>query len=101
MLEYPLARESSLTLAMLLLYNLLDTDEVLDNDVFYFNPFSADEDMPSFWLKEDGIEIAWHSDNPYRGASSNVEPTIHTAFLILDKVREWKYYATDPGGEEV
>lgn len=99
MLEFPLARESSLTLAMLLLYNLLDTDEVIDNEVFYFNPFSNDEEMPSFWLKELNIEIAWHSDNPYRGASSNVEPTIGTAFFILDKVREW-VYAADTGGKE-
>lgn len=97
MLEFQLTRESSLTLAMLLLYNLLDTDEIIDNEVFYFNPYSNDEEMPSFWLKEDGIEIAWHSDNPYRGASSNVEPTISMAFYILDKVRE---YAANARGEK-
>lgn len=86
MLEYLLDRESSLTLAMKLIYNMLDTDEVIENDVFYFNPNSDDEEMPSFWLKEKNIQVAWYADNPDRGASSNVESTAWLALFILNKV---------------
>lgn len=86
MLEYLLERESSLTLSMKLIYNILDTDEVIDNDVFYFNPNSDDEDMPSFWLKEQDWQIAWYRDNPDRGASSNIDSTSFAALFILNKV---------------
>lgn len=97
MLDYLLERDSSLTLAMKLLYNLLDTDDTVDNDVFYFNPNSDDESMPSFWLKAQGWEIAWHRDNPDRGASANIESDAESAFYILDKVRR---YGDDSGGKK-
>lgn len=98
MLEHLLERDSSLTLAMKLIYNMLDTDEVVENDTFYFNPNSDDEDMPSFWLKSDNIQVAWYSDNPDRGASANVESKASVALYILNKVR----YSNDndSGGEE-
>ena len=72
---------------MKLIYNFLDTDEVVENDTFYFNPNSDDEDMPSFWLKTHNYQISWYGDNPDRGASSNEEPSAELAFFILDKVR--------------
>ncbi|MET0466974.1 MAG: hypothetical protein ABW007_27695 [Chitinophagaceae bacterium] len=87
MLEFPLSRGDSLVYAMHLIYNFLDTDEVIENDVFYFNPNSDDEDMPSFWLKELNIQIAWYRDNPDRGASSNAVSMASTAFFILSKVK--------------
>lgn len=96
MLDYLLERESSLTLAMKLIYNVLDTDVVIDNDVFYFNPNSDDEDMPSFWLKKEDYQIAWYRDNPDRGASSNVESTAGIAIYILEKVAY--YDGNDSGG---
>lgn len=71
---------------MKLLYHILDTDEVIENDTFYFNPNSDDEEMPSFWLKEQNIQVAWYSDNPDRGASTNVESTPYLALFILNKV---------------
>lgn len=86
MLEHLLERDSSLTLAMKLLYDILDTGEIIENDVFYFNPWSDDEEMPSFWLKEQNIQVAWYSDNPDRGASANVESTPFIALFILNKV---------------
>ena len=98
MLEYLLDRESSLTLAMKLLYNILDTDEVIENDVFYFNPWSNDEEMPSFWLKELNIQVAWYADNPDRGASANCDSTADLALLILKKVA--KYHASVTGTEK-
>lgn len=81
---------------MKLLYNFLDTDKVIENEHFYFNPNSDDEDMPSFWLKEMNWQVAWYSDNPDRGASSNVESDTYTAFYILDEVR--RHYGN--GGSE-
>lgn len=97
MLEYLLNRGDSVTLVMELIYNLLDTDTVIENDVFYFNPFSDDEDMPSFWLKTHNYQVGWYSDNPTRGASCNFDPDIETALFILDEVRRW---SDDSGGEE-
>jgi hypothetical protein len=81
---------------MRLLYNYLDTDVVIDNDVFYFNPNSDDDDMPSFWLKPQDFQIAWYKDNPDRGASANIDSDADTAFYILDKVRR---YGDDSGRE--
>lgn len=89
MLEFLLERQSSLTLAMVLTYNILDTDEVVDTDDFYFNPNSDDEEMPSFWLKNSDIQIAWWRDNPERGASATVQSTWQTAFIILQIVTDY------------
>lgn len=86
MLEYLLDRESSLTLAMKLIYNILDTDEVTENDTFYFNPNSDDEDMPSFWSKKSNLQVAWYSDNPDRGSSSNMESSAELAMATLNEV---------------
>jgi hypothetical protein len=86
LLEHLLERESSLTLAMKLIYNMLDTDEVIENEVFYFNPNSDDEEMPSFWSKKSNLQVAWYSDNPDRGASSNMESSAELAMSILNDV---------------
>lgn len=75
-------------IAMRLLYNLLDTDSVIENDVFYFNPRSDDDSMPSFWLKQDNYQIEWYSDNPDRGASANIISSPAIALYILNKVME-------------
>ena len=88
MLEHLLERDSSLTLAMKLVYNLLDSDKVVENDVFYFNPWSDDHEMPSFWLKEHNYQISWYSDNPDRGASANINSSPVIALYILNKVME-------------
>lgn len=98
MLDYLLRRGDSVVLVMELLYNILDTDVVVENEVFYFNPFSDDDDMPSFWLKPQNYQIAWYSDNPQRGASCNFDPDTDTALFILDKVRRWN--GANSGGEE-
>lgn len=87
MLDYQLDRESSLTLAMKLLYNLFDSDEVIDNALFYWNGLGTEDDMPNFWLKEHGVEVEWYRDDPGRAASSTHESTAELAFFILDVVR--------------
>lgn len=97
MLEHLLERGNSVSLAMELIYNLLETDTVIENEIFYFNPFSDDEDMPSFWLKTHNYQVAWYLDNPTRGASCNFDPDVFTALFILDKVVRWH---NDTGGEE-
>lgn len=89
MLEYLMKMSDPMYPVVLLVYDLLDTDETMENDVFYFNPFSDDEEMPSLWVKELNIQVAWYSDNPARGASSNVEPNLKNALLVLDAVRSY------------
>lgn len=93
MLEVILERDSSLVLVMKLIYNLLDANGVIENDVFYFNPNSDDEEMPSFWLKKENWQIAWYRDNPDRGASANIESSPVVALHILDQVMESTEYA--------
>lgn len=99
MLEYLLRRGDSVTLAMELVYNILDTDEVIENDIFYFNPMSDDDEMPSFWLKPQNLQVGWYSDNPQRGGSCNFYPDIETALFILDSVRS-VHLGNDARGKE-
>ena len=96
--EFQLKRDDSLVLAVNLLYNFLDTEYVIENDVFYFSPYGEDESMPSLWLKQENIILYWYSDYPERGASSNVPSNAETAFLILDTIR--RYYGFEPRGKE-
>lgn len=85
---------------MQLLYNILDADGVVENDVFLFDPFGAeDEDTPRFWLKEYNYQITWYGDNPTRGAFANTESTAELALFILDEVRR-AVYGSDSGREE-
>lgn len=92
MLEFPLNRQSSLVLAMELVYNIVDAEEVVENEVFYFSPYEGGEDdLPRFWLKEYNIQITWSRDNPGRGAFANVESSAEVALFILDEVRRAVY----------
>ena len=89
MLEFLMNQSQPMYPAILLVYDILDADDVVENDVFYFNPFSNDEEMPSLWLKANNIQVAWYSDNPARGASCNVEPNLENALHVLDTVRSY------------
>ncbi len=91
--SYFLHHGDSVVLVMELIYNILDADEVIENDAFYFNPHSDDYAMPSFWLKQNNLQVSWYSDNPNRGASCNFEPDLDTALFNLDTVREHAYDA--------
>lgn len=83
---------------MKLLDYLFNSDEVIDNPVFYWNGKGTDEDMPNFWLKEHGVEIEWYRDDPGRAAFSTHESTPELAFFVLDVVRD--AYGSNPGREE-
>lgn len=87
MQEYLLTKDDSVVYAAELLYNYLDCDFIIENDVFYFSPYSEDESMPSLWIKPDNIQVYWYRDNPARGASCNYPSTAELAFKILDAVR--------------
>jgi hypothetical protein len=77
---------------MLLLYNILDANEVIENEVFLFDPIgNEDEDVPRFWLKEYNYQITWYRDNPERGAFANIESSAQVALFILDEVRRAVY----------
>ncbi len=93
MLEYFLDKEDPVTLAMKILYHILEP-EVIENEEFFWNPYgdtdaSTYEEMPNFWWKRHNIQIAWWYDNPARGGSSNVESTGLLAVEILVMVMEW------------
>ena len=89
MLEYPLHRESSLVLAMKILYNFFDTEEVIETDDFYFDPNGEDDTMPRFWYKHSNLQVTWYGDDPARGAFTNFEVfTANDAISLLSTVRE-------------
>lgn len=91
MLDFPLHRTASLVLAMEILYNLFDTDEVIETDDFYFSPFGDEleaESMPRFWYKHSNIQVTWYGDDPGRGAFSNRELSADDVISLLMTVRE-------------
>lgn len=89
MLEFPLHRESSLVLAMKILYNFFDSADVIETDDFYFDPIGVDENLPRFWYKHSNIQVTWHNDDPGRGAFTNQEHfTAFDAISLLGTVRE-------------
>lgn len=94
-LEIQLDRESSLVLAMKLLQNHMDTEEVIETDEFYWNSYGTDEDMPNFWLKKNNLQIEWYNDDPGRAAWSNYDSDSDLAFYVLDEVKA--SYATHSG----
>ena len=85
---------------MKLLQNLMDEDgeSVIETDIFYWNTYGTDEDMPNFWLKENNLQIEWHNDDPGRAAFSNYDSSADLAFFVLDRVRE--SYAAISGGKK-
>ena len=87
MLEVMLDRESSLTLVMKLLVNLLP-DLPMETETFYWNPRGTDQDMPNFWYKPANIQVEWYRDDPGRAAFCNVESTFDMAYSLLLDVRE-------------
>lgn len=89
MLEYPLHRESSLVLAMKILANYFDTDEVIETDDFRWDLLGEDGDIPNFWYKHSNIQVVWYKDDPGRGAFTNQENfTAYDAISLLETVRE-------------
>lgn len=82
---------------MFLLQNLFDED-VIETDDFYWNLWGSDDDMPNFWDKRGNVQIEWYSDNPGRGAWSNIEDNPWQALGLLEQVKE--SYANLAGGKE-
>lgn len=87
MLEYILERDSSLTLAMKLLMNLIE-DEVVETEIFYWNACGSDETMPNFWMKPTNLQVEWYRDDPARAGFCNQEISGTDAISLLEIVRE-------------
>lgn len=83
---------------MKLLQNLFDEEEVIDNEVFYWNSNGTDDELPNFWLKEHSFEMEWYRDDPGRAAFATHDSDPDLAFFILDNVRN--AYGANPRREE-
>lgn len=81
-----LDRESSLTLAMKVLANLLP-DEV-ETDDFYWNLYGTDQDLPNFWWKHTNLQVEWYRDDPGRAGFANFGLSADESISLLMQVRE-------------
>jgi len=81
-------RDLPLNLAMKLL-RVLISEEIVETELFYWNLYGNDEDMPNFWFKPVNLQAEWYSDNPDRGGFTNYEYfTPDQAVSLLEQVRE-------------
>lgn len=76
-------------LAMKILANLFDTDDVIETPDFRWDLWGIDPDIPNFWYKHSNIQVTWYNDDPGRGAFTNQENfTADDAVSLLMTVRE-------------
>lgn len=81
-------RDQPLNLAMKLL-RVLFSEEVIETDLFYWNLYGTDEDLPNFWLKGTNLQVEWYNDNPDRGGFTNyLYFSPENAVSLLEQVRE-------------
>lgn len=81
-------RDLPLNLAMKLL-RVLISEEIVETELFYWNLYGTDEDMPNFWLKPINLQVEWYNDNPDRGGFSSYQYfTPEDAVSLLEQVRE-------------
>lgn len=71
------------------LLRVLFSEEVIETELFYWNLYGEDQDMPNFWWKATNLQVEWHNDDPGRGTFSNYEYfTPEDAVSLLEQVRE-------------
>jgi hypothetical protein len=75
-------------LAMKILVNLFDKDELFETDCFRWDLNGEDDSIPNFWWKNSNIQVQWHNDDPGRGSFTNQEEfTANDAISLLGMVR--------------
>lgn len=79
-------RQSSLSLAMQVLVNLLP--EEVETDDFYWNLYGEDPDLPNFWWKHTNLQVEWYRDDPGRAGFSNYTLDADESISLLMMVRE-------------